>query len=268
MQIFLQDPSTSEIPRLAFRDLQIFNINVGKLNFVTPSRLDAAIEFFRGLNLNKILNDVTRSSFKPAVPMAGSDESDNSTSDPAPDSLTPPLTVKINNVYSGPRAMLTTNESVDWSKCTKLWVDVVDPTSRLEAFRHELRQLSIDAGFLDVPKRSQKLYKSYKILDLESPALRTNPQDYPRMQMARESLKTIDAKFKNYEWTKDFQLEKLSIIRYDRRPSNDWDPSLGGFCHVLSLPLPEAKEDDDISQKAEVQPGFKFADLVTERSEL
>lgn len=59
-------------------------INIGGFSLETPDRVNAAVKFLRGLNLNKILDDVTRSSFRTAATTVEPVDSNASTSDNGP----------------------------------------------------------------------------------------------------------------------------------------------------------------------------------------
>ena len=267
MRSLLNDPLIRDLPRKAFCPLGNLYINIGGLNLETPDRVNTAVEFLRGLNLNKILDDVTNSPFRTAAPTAKPVDLNTSTSDnvlkeidPTPHSLPPPLTVKMNKLFVAEKYSFDfPGQPADFSKAETVWADVVDPTSRLERFRIALRHLWYNAGFLEgmVPS---KLYKSQRIVALRSRLARPGPE-YWEFERAQESLRAIDAKYKDFKWTEEFQLERLCLMRYDSTPQRVLDPLLRRRHDIMSVPLPGAKED--MPKVDEIRHSATFADLAT-----
>ena len=269
MRTFLNDPLVPEFHQRDFCPLANLNIHIGVLSLERPHRVNAAVEFLRGLNLNKILDDVTRSSFKavarPAEPVdSSSPTSDNGVCeiDSGPYPPTPPLTVKINKLFTANKeSFAAPNQSLDFSKGQNLSTNVIDPSSRIEAFRLALRHMWNDAGFLDSFEPHKTLFLSRQILKLKGNMASSSPEDSLKVEMLKKSWRTIDAKYKDFEWTEEFQLERLCIIRCDFTPKRALDPLLGRRYDIMSVPLPGAKED--MAQIDGIRGDLTFADLAT-----
>lgn len=253
MRSFVQDPLVPKLYREAFCCLADFNIHIAYLSLETPDRVNAAIKFISGLNLNKILHDVTRSSYRLGLSAARHSELNASTLnndrheiDPVPDFLVPPLIVKLSNLYAGQRESYdVARKQYDYSKCQRLFVDALDTTPRLRAFRQALQHLLNDAGFLlDLGPKQRELHRAHKIMDLDN-LTKIEPTAFLALKEENESLMTLNAtqiikKYRNIDWTEEFKLERLSIsqrLRLTRQP--------GGLLRsprfdIMSIPLPGA----------------------------
>lgn len=259
VQSFINDPLVPEFPSGAFVHLRNFNINVAFLNLETPDRIVAARKFLGGLNFNKILDDVTVSSVQTAAHTAKPFDSNASTSDndsceidPAPESPSPSLTVHIKTLYAGYRESFVAPEAKrNFSKCQRLFVNVVDPTSRLETFRGAIRRLLKEAGFLEKfqPDTEKPFYKSHKIVDLNSVTRRNaNGLVFEKGEKAKEanqSLMTFDAteilkKYRKFTWAEEFELEKLTITVREWSGRDLKGPGRAKTRHIISFPLRQA----------------------------
>lgn len=67
--------------------------------------------------------------------------------------------------------------------------------------------------------------------------------EYWELKRAKESLRAIDAKYRDFEWTEEFQLERLCIMPCDLTPQRVLDPLLDRRHDIMSVLLPGAKED-------------------------
>lgn len=256
MRLFVHDPLVPKLPKLprqAFTRLADFNIHIAFLSLETPDRVDAAIKFISGLNLNKILLDVTTSSYRFGLSAASRSESNASTLDnvrreinPAPDFLAPSLSVRLSSLSAGHRESYDVDrKDYDFSTCHRLFVTSLDTTPRLRAFRQALQHLLNDAGFLEDPGCEQwRQRNTHKIIDLSN-LTEIELTALLALRKENESRITLDAtqiikKYRNMDWTEEFQLERLSISQRDRptrQPNGLW---IGRRQDIMSVPLPGA----------------------------
>lgn len=258
LQSFINDPLVPELPRAAFCHLRNFNVYIAYLNLETPDRIIAARKFLGGLNFNKILDDVTRSSVQTAARTAKS--------------LTPPLTVQIKTLFHrdlGPEA------NPDVSKCQRLFVNVVDPTSRLEKFRGAIRHLLEEAGFLKdlKPEKENAYHRSHKLLDLDKHNTKTLVFEKGEKEESNQSLKTFDAtetlnKYKKYKWAEKFELEKLTLTKRVWSGKHLEGPEVPKYHQICSFPLrrtiPFSSPTGESVEMDRLRHMLTFADLAAE----
>ena len=274
MRLLMKDPLVSELPREYFCPLSYLRIHIGLLSLKSPERIRDAFEILRHINLNKILDDVTRPSSKSVAPTLGTidsnvspSENNLSTTDSVSDSPTPRLTVKINKLYASHKRMFaSTDQKPNFTKSPSFFADVIDPTSRLEAFHDAIRLEFKNAGLLVGSETGQHpLYKSHKLINFigaeEARSTKFRKLERPKA----ESLMEIDAKYKDFEWTEEFPLEKLSLCEMEESSRDHLPKSFLALAHhseIASVPLPGAKED--MSLIDEIQRRLTIADLAGE----
>lgn len=235
MRSFLNDPSVPKLHPQAFSRLQDFNVHIGYLRLKTPARVKAAIDFLRGLDLKKVHDQLPPpESFKHLPPPAGSD------------SLPPPVTVGLFNLIAAHKdCFVAPGQPWDFSQCRTLFVEVVDLSSgfRLKPFRHALRALMNDAGFLDKHEvRGPVMYPHHRFLDLTA-FKKLNPKKSVLLEREDHSLATFDAtevmkKYRNWRLTEPFPLERLCIAQRGRPFMRDVSPVRGRSDEIISVPLP------------------------------
>lgn len=274
MQLLMKDPLVSGLPREYFCPLSYLRIHIGLLSLESPKRVRDAVEILRHINLNKILDDITRSSSKSVAPTLGTidsnvspSENDLSTTDSVSDSPTPRLTVKINKLFASHMRMFgSPNQKPHFTKFPSFFADVIEPTSRLEAFHDAIRLEWKNAGLLvDSETGKHPLYKSHKLINFIGPEQARSLAFRKLERPKAESLMEIDAKYKDFEWTEEFPLEKLTIGALEQSSGHHPPKSflaLARHSEIASVPLPGAKED--MSQMDEIQRDLTIADLARE----
>lgn len=242
-----QDPTTRALPRAAWHSPHQLHVTIASLHLETPSKIEAAIQLLRSLNLSQIAKCVHASSV------------DN-----------PPTQMNVSEPYNHDRrgsikspvvALHGLVASKKWQNhpTFSLRCQVTEPKPFLPQFRVLLEHIFARAGLISYAPDTRSRPTACKIMDtsyLRSEKLkdRLGLKGWGYYQIPLFDASDVHLQYTNYPFTNDFPLEKLCISELGLKDVYVEGQKIStGYRDIACVPFPDmvlAESADEVYVKA------------------
>ncbi len=245
LQQFRNDPTTSKIPPGAYRPLQTLHIPIRPLSLPAADRIEAASHHLQNLDIDSLLR---RKSDRTPGHTTGVRQMQQrgSAHTFSTDSRLPPLTITLSGIRS--THMAGRGSMLDGGSLhNRLHASYTDPTSRVGAFRDEIKR-SFDVAGFQIPRyRRFRPSDTHLITILSTKHAWSRPKinvpDHAKPGKFRRApppmfeTKEITEKFENFVLVENVRLEKLSLCELGLWKELEKPGTEAQLSEVCSVPL-------------------------------